>query len=139
VLAKTSEDVDVTEETLPSPPVVTMMVETSRVELATRADVIVVFEVLLLVVVDSEVFSLLPSPPLLDDVFDVGETADVVVEASVVFDVMVVGVPFDVDVVVTTTVDEETTVVLCALPPSLPDVPAAVDVTVAPVPRFCLL
>ena len=139
VLASTSEEVDVTDETWPLPPVVTMTVETRRVELVMRADVMVVLEVLLATV--EEAWLLLPLLPLpdvtaTDEVgFDVA--TEVVAEVSVVLLVMVVGVPFDVEVVVNVAVEEDVMVVLVEAPV---DVLSVVEVeAVEPVPRLCLL
>jgi hypothetical protein len=97
VLETTSEDVDVTDDTAPSEPVVTMTVEKTLVEDATSADVIVVNEVFSLVDNDDDDddndSSLLWLPE--DPAADVGVPL-VIVAADVVAEVMVVGVLSDV-------------------------------------------
>lgn len=144
VLETTSDDVLVMEDTTPLPPVVTMMVEMSLVEEATRADVTVVLDVLLFVVVEADVVAE-PAPPPLEPesevMSEVGDViGEVVVETIVVFEVMADVLPSEVVIFVVTEVDEETMVVLsAALPPlPLPDDPT-VEVVVAPVPTACLL
>lgn len=97
MLETTSEDVDVTDDTAPSEPVVTMTVEKTLVEDATSADVIVVNEVFSLVDNDDDDddndSSLLWLPE--DPAADVGVPL-VIVAADVVAEVMVVGVLSDV-------------------------------------------
>lgn len=149
VLARTSEDVDVTRVTCPLLPVLEMTVETSRVEDATRADVMVVFAVLLFVgeVACAALVLAAPAPPppppaLEESVSDVGvDFCEVVVVTDVDREVIVVGVPSDVVTEVSDMTDDDVMVVLCAAPPD-PEPESVVGeagVPVAPVPKSCLL
>jgi hypothetical protein len=140
VLETTSDDVDVTDETLPLAPVVTITVETSFVEEATSAEVIVVFDVLL----DEALLALedaAADPADEDAAPDETVVCVIAVVAPVDVVVMVVGVPLEVVVLVCVAVVDPVIVVLSTtpLPLPLPLPPLAVDEAVLPVPKFCLL
>lgn len=124
VLTASSCDVDVTSETCPSDPVVEKTLEIRRVDVPTRADVKVVNDVLLLRDDDSRLLS--------DELGSEVGVADVIVVAEVEGVVRVVGVPFDVEVVVLEMTVEEVVVVL--LSSSLDDEDGAADEDVTPVP-----
>jgi len=103
VLLRTSEDVLVTEETTPLL-VVTTTVTTCLVELATSADVTVVFEVLLVVFVVLGASEVGDEPAAAVDE-GAALTTEVVWDVWVVRLVRVVGVLFDVVVMVRVDVD----------------------------------
>jgi hypothetical protein len=128
VLESTSDDVDVIELTDPSAPVVTMTVETRRVDDATSAEVMVVFDVFSFELDD---FSLLPDDPGADV-----DVADVMTVLDVVSEVIVVGVLFDVVVDVCVLVVALVVVLLSS--ELLADAEAVADAE-APVPKSCLL
>jgi hypothetical protein len=136
VLRMVEAEVEVRDETMPSE-VVTMTVTICCVDVATRAEVIVVFDVLLLV---EDVL-------LVTDVFEdvsglevslVGATTDVVSLVEVDLVVTVVGVLLDTVVDVTVTTEEEMMVVLdgAAAVDGVEVAAAAVD---EPVPAACRL
>jgi len=131
VLTMVDAEVEVKDDTTPSC-VVTMTVTTCRVDVLSRAEVIVVLEVLLVgLLVDSDVFDVAAVEVELVD------TSDVVSLVDVVLLVKVVGVLFDVDVDVSVMTEDDVIVVLDGAAVVGEDVLAAA--AVEPVPAACLL